>query len=168
MKRSWYAVFFTLAVLVLGVVGLFAFQRLALNTNAMSAVSQPLPTRAAHFAAPKQFIPIARNPTDYAVHEAADAAWRRQYARPYTLSELRARGDGTRSPREALQDRVYAHTRRGQDARAIAELERWVARHPNDERALLTLARLLNENGRNNDAIVRYRQLLAIKQRNTE
>jgi Flp pilus assembly protein TadD len=75
------------------------------------------------------------------------------------------RGDGSRSPRELLQDRVYENTRRGNHAQAIADLERWVARHPNDERALLSLARLLNETGRNAEAVVRYRQLLDLKQR---
>jgi tetratricopeptide (TPR) repeat protein len=170
MNRGWYACFFLLAVLALSVGGLFAFRRLEANAKAARAANAAFAFRAQDgVPAVRTFTPIARKPQDYARFEAEDADWRQRNARQFTLSELRARGDGTRSPRESLQDRVYEHTRRGNRARAIAELERWVARYPDDERALLSLARLLNEAGRNADAITRYRQLLAIKQsRGTE
>jgi hypothetical protein len=112
----------------------------------------------------RPFQPIEPDSADYAAFAAEDAEWRRSKARPYTLSELRARGDGTRSPRQALQDRVYERTRRGDRAAAIAELERWVSRHPRDQDALLWLARLLSETGRSDDAILRYRQLLSSQQ----
>jgi tetratricopeptide (TPR) repeat protein len=101
-------------------------------------------------------------PASYAALAAADAAWRRENARPYTLAELRARGDGRRSPRQAMQDRVYAATRQGNGGRAISELERWVASHPSDSDALLWLARLLNQSGRSQESIKRYRQALAL------
>ena len=99
----------------------------------------------------------------YAALAAADSSWRAQYAREYTLDELRARGDGRRTPRQAMQDRVYRYTRAGNRARAIRELERWVESKPRDADALLSLARLLNEVGRSREAIPRYRQALALE-----
>jgi len=102
---------------------------------------------------------------DYQQYAEADRAWRAKNAREFTLAELRARGDGKRSAREALDDRVFAFTRRGQSARAIAELERWVAAHPRDRAAILSLARMLRETGRNDAAVARYRQLLALDKR---
>ena len=166
MMRNWYAFTFALAVLALTIGGLFAFRRLASNTNAAEVASAPVQWRTDSMPPLKPFIPIAASAEDYARHAAEDAVWRQRNARQFTLRELRERGDGTRNPQEALQDRVYAHSRRGDKAAAIAELERWVAKHPADERALLSLARLLNETGRNADAIERYRQLLAAKERN--
>jgi tetratricopeptide (TPR) repeat protein len=165
MMRGWYALSFAFAVLALTIGGLFAFRRLASNANAELVASTPAPWRQDSVRPPKPFIPIMAGADEYARYAAEDAAWRQRNARQYTVSELRARGDGTRSPQQALEDRVYAHTRRGDKAGAIAELERWVAKHPADERALLSLARLLNETGRNADAIERYRQLLAAKER---
>jgi DNA-binding SARP family transcriptional activator len=50
-------------------------------------------------------------------------------------------------------------------AEAIAELERWVGSHPSDSDMLLSLARLLSEAGRSNDAIGRYRQILSLRPR---
>jgi len=93
---------------------------------------------------------------------AADAAWRATNAREYSLAELRKRGDGRRSAREAMQDRVFSAQRAGNRGRAIAELERWVARNPRDADALLSLARLLNESGRKSESVARYRQALAV------
>jgi Tfp pilus assembly protein PilF len=111
-------------------------------------------------------VPIAPDPDDYARYAAEDAAWRQRNARQFTLSELRSRGSyGGRTAQQSLQDRVYEYTRRGDRARAIAELERWVMRNPGDEQALLSLARLLNQVGRDEDAIVRYRQLLVVMER---
>ena len=95
---------------------------------------------------------------------AADAEWRRTNAREFSLAELRKRGDGRRSAREAMQDRVYSAIRGGNRARAIAEMERWVASHPRDADALLSLARLLNESGRTGESVKRYRQALAVAQ----
>ncbi len=166
MIRGWYACFFALAVVALSIGGLFAFQRLESNANAALDASAPLFLRRDSMQPAKAFIPIAPDPSEYARYAAEDAAWRQRNARQFTLSELRARGDGTRTAEQSLHDRVYEFTRRGDRARAITELERWVARHPGDERALLSLARLLNETGRNEAAIERYRQLLAAKQRN--
>lgn len=102
---------------------------------------------------------------DYARYAEADRRWREQNARQYTIAELRARGNGKRTPREAMQDRVFDLTRRSNRAGAIVELERWVRGHPRDEQSLLSLARLLNEVGRTGDAVSRYREILALRNR---
>ena len=101
---------------------------------------------------------------DYDRYAEADHAWREKYARPYTIAELRARGNGKRTPREAMQDHVFNLTQRGDRGGAIKELERWVGGHPRDRESLLSLARLLNEVGRTSDAVVRYREILALNQ----
>lgn len=162
MTRAWYACFFALAVLALGAGGLFAFRGLESNANAARVASAVVAWPQEDDPVSRPFVPIAPDPDDYAQYEAEDAAWRRRDARQFTLSELRARGDGRRTAQDSLRDRVYEYTLRGDRARAIAELERWMVRNPGDEQALLSLARLLNETGRNADAITRYRQLLAV------
>ena len=162
MTRAWYACCFALAVLALGAGGLFAFRGLESNANAARVASADVTWPEEGLSPAKPFVPIAPDRDEYARYAAEDAIWRRRNARQFTLSELRARGDGRRTAQQALQDRVFQLTRRGDDALAIAELERWVQRNPADEQALLTLARLLNETGRNADAVRRYRQLLAV------
>ena len=93
---------------------------------------------------------------------AADEAWRQENARQYTLAELRARGDGRRTARQQMQDRVFASTRAGNRSGAIRELERWVRSNPRDADALLWLARMLNESGRSAESVRRYRQALGV------
>jgi DNA-binding SARP family transcriptional activator len=61
-----------------------------------------------------------------------------------------------------MQDRVFKSTRGGDRGRAIRELERWIDSHPRDKDALLSLARLLNEAGRRDDSLARYRQIIAL------
>ena len=109
--------------------------------------------------------PVVPTAADFARYAAADRVWREKHAKQYTIAELRARGDGKRTPQQAMEDRVYLLTRRGDRAGAIAELERWVKSRPRDDAALLSLARLLNEAGRTNEAVVRYRQVLALRDR---
>jgi predicted Zn-dependent protease len=103
---------------------------------------------------------VAPDAAAYAKVAAADSVWRTAHARRYTLAELRARGDGRRTARDSVEDRVFEYTKRGRRDLATRELERWVARHPSDRAMLLSLARLLNEQGRTDDAVARYRQLL--------
>ena len=109
--------------------------------------------------------PAVPTAADYARYAEADRVWRERNARQYTIAELRARGDGKRTPREAMQDRVFELTRRGNRSGAIVELERWVRGHPRDEQSLLSLARLLSEAGRTGDAVSRYREILALHNR---
>ena len=108
--------------------------------------------------------PVVPTAADYARYSDADRAWRERHAQRYSIAELRARGDGKRTPREAMQDRVFKLTRGGDRAAAIRELEAWVKAHPRDRESLLSLARLLNEVGRTSDAVVRYRQILALRE----
>ena len=114
---------------------------------------------------PEVRTPAAPTAADYARYAESDRLWRERHARQYTIAELRARGDGRRTPREAMQDRVFQLARRGDRSGAIVELERWVRDHPRDEQSLLSLARLLNEAGRSTDAVARYREILALHNR---
>jgi tetratricopeptide (TPR) repeat protein len=109
--------------------------------------------------------PVLPTPADFARYAEADRVWRERHARQYTIAELRARGDGKRTAREVMQDRVFTLTRRGDRAGAITQLERWVSAHPKDAESLLSLARLLNEVGRTSDAVARYREILALRER---
>jgi len=109
--------------------------------------------------------PVMPTAADYARYAEADRLWRERHAKQYSISELRARGDGKRTARETMQDRVFMLTRRGDRAGAIVQLEQWVRGHPRDKQSLLSLARLLNEVGRTNDAVARYREILALHDR---
>ena len=159
MTRIGYATLFALAVVGLTIGGISAFRHLdAVARARLDADVTTWPQDSVP--ADKPFLPIAASATEYAKYAAEDAEWRRRNARQYTLAELQARGDGKRSDRQKLQDRVYELTRHGERRRAISELEGWVRKNPRDRDALLWLARLLNESGRSDDAISRYRQLL--------
>jgi hypothetical protein len=162
MNRAWYALIFAIVVVALTVGGIISFRRLDSVANAARANDVSFSPQDS--SALRAFNPIAPDPRDYARFDAEDAAWRMTNARQLSLAELRARGDGLRTPRQKLQDRVYELTRRGDQKSAIRELERWVARNPRDPEVLLWLARLLNETGRTGEAVTRYRQLLAVKQ----
>lgn len=156
-----YAVSFLLAVVVLTIVAVFSYRHISEGVL-VGRETAAFRLGADTLTVIRRNAPVAPTAADYARFAAADAAWRRDSAHEYSLAELRARGDGRRTPREAMQDRVFELTSRGDRARATAELERWVRAHPRDRDALLSLARLLNEAGRTDDAIARYRQLLSL------
>ena len=157
-----YALAFLLAAacLTAGAVATFA------HISAVSLTPAPAPNQlvADTVPTPEVATPAAPTAADYARYAEADKAWREKYARQYTIAELRARGNGKRTPRESMQDDVFRLARRGDRAGAIKELEQWVGGHPRDRESLLSLARLLNEVGRTNDAVVRYREILALSQ----
>jgi Flp pilus assembly protein TadD len=160
MKHSRYTWAFAGAVLLLTVAALASFREIsALSAGPQDAalpwISDTLSTATSPATA------IA--PPSYAAVAASDESWRQQNARQFSISELRVRGDGRRTARQTMQDRVFAFTRRGDRGSAIAELERWVDSRPRDSDALLWLARLLNESGRSKESIKRYRQALAIE-----
>ena len=161
MNHLRYAFLLAVAIVGLTAVALLAFGRISSATVSDSA--------AAALDSALIVEPVASALVDTAaVHErlaAEDKAWRARNARPVTVDELRQRGDGSRTPRQALDDRVFRYTRQGNGAAAITELERWVKANPRDEDALLSLARLLKENGRTDASIARYRQLLALQKR---
>ena len=160
MSRVRYPLFFILAVVVLTGSTLLAYGRIgAVAASRASASLAPWPGDST-VETPPLSVPTR---ADYERYSESDSVWRAQNARQYTIAELRARGDGRRTERDALEDRVYLATKRGDDQRAVSELERWVSRHPRDKGALLSLARLLRENGRTDASVARYRQLLSLE-----
>jgi len=160
MSRVRYPLFFILAVVVLTGSTLLAYGRIgAVAASRVSASLAPWPGDST-VETPPLSVPTR---ADYERYSESDSVWRAQNARQYTIAELRARGDGRRTERDALEDRVYLATKRGDDQRAVSELERWVSRHPRDKGALLSLARLLRENGRTDASVARYRQLLSLE-----
>ena len=161
-----YALLFTVAAVLLTLSAVATFDHISTVSLAASSMTAMPPLPPAD-TLPTAGIasPVMPTAADYARFADADRAWRDSAARRYSVAELRQRGDGRRTPREVMQDRVYRGTRRGDAAGAIAELERWVARYPRDARALVSLARLLNETGRADAAIARYRQALAVDPR---
>lgn len=161
MNHLKYAFSLALAIIGLTVVALLAFGRISSATHsdiAAGSVDTLLTVE-----------PPAVDPVDTAAIRqrlaAEDRAWRERNARQVTVAELRQRGDGRRTPRQALDDRVFLYTRQGNRGAAITVLEQWVKANPRDEDALLSLARLLKENGRTDASIARYRQLLALHKR---
>jgi hypothetical protein len=160
-----YTLMFALAIVALTAGALVAFAHL----STASLPSQPpvalavAPAAAAEHSSGSHMSlaeAVAPDAAAYGRFAAADSAWREAHARRYTLAELRARGDGRRTARDSVQDRVFGYSRAGRRDLATREMERWVARHPGDRAMLLSLARLLNEQGRTDEAIARYRQLL--------
>ena len=160
MSRLRYSVLFALSVVLLTSGALFVFSHIGVGAVAVAptppapALEDTTPADAPHLIAPRQ--------SDYARFATEDRLWRERHARALTLDELRARGDGRPTARQLMEDRVFLNAKAGRRGAAISELERWVKAHPKDRDALLSLARLLNEDGRPNDALVRYRQILAL------
>ena len=162
MNHLKYAFFLALAIVGLTAVALLAFGRISSATLSDSATGTVDAVAVAEHSAVPELVDSA------AIRERLaeeDRAWRERNARPVTVAELRARGDGRRTPRQALDDRVFLLTRQGKRAAAIVELDRWVKTNPRDEEALLALARLLKEEGRTDESIARYRQLLDLQKR---
>jgi hypothetical protein len=158
-----YALYFALSVVCLTTGALLTFDHLSVSGVPVTRVDSLSAPTADTLPSPEVATPAMPTDADYARFAKADSAWRQTYAREYTVAELRARGDGRRTPRDSVQDRVFRYVRLGQRARAISELERWVGGHPRDRELLLSLARLLAESGRSDAAIRRYRQLLALE-----
>lgn len=161
MRRFRYAFSLAVAIICVTTVAMVAFGRISAatldGTVAMGAV-EPAATE-------PSVQPLVDSSSIYEKLAAEDEEWRQRHARTVTLSELRQRGDGRRTPRQALDDRVYLHVRNGDRKRAIVELEQWVKTNPRDESALLSLARLLKDEGRTRDAAARYRQILALHEK---
>lgn len=160
MSRSRYTLSFAAAVVLLTLAATATYREI--SARAMAAGREDPSIRWPDDTLPPS-IPAVPSDADYAAIAAADESWRQRNAREYSLGELRARGDGKRTPRQAMQDRVFALTRAGDRTRAIAELERWVDAHPRDGDALVWLARLLNEAGRPKESVKRYRQALEVE-----
>jgi tetratricopeptide (TPR) repeat protein len=162
MIRDRYAMLFSLGIVILTTGAAYAYSQLG-ATPARTMLVLPPPSGApVRIGVDRAIMPSA---SDYRAFADEDAAWRRRNARLLSVDEYRARGDWRTPERQALDDRVFALTRRGENAKAIAELERWVTTHPRDSEALLDLARLTNQIGRNDESIRWYREVLALKER---
>jgi hypothetical protein len=159
VSRARYPLLFIVAVVLLTGTTLVAYGRIG---SAAAARGMTKAGRWPGDSTPEHPPLVIPTKADYERYAAADAAWREQNARQYTVAELAARGDGQRSDRDMLNDRVFLLRRRGENQRAVSELEHWVARHPRDRGALLSLARLLKETGRTDASVARYRQILSL------
>jgi Flp pilus assembly protein TadD len=156
--RTRYETVFALTTAALAVGALFAFSRLGAGTRRNDKAPPWRVSAGAIGRAPGERAmaggrAIAATEADYRRFDAEDAAWRRRHAQLPDLLVLK---------RRALEERVYLLTRGGRRGEAIAELERWTASHPGDREAVLWLARLLRQAGRTNEALARYRQVLAL------
>lgn len=162
MIRDRYAMLFSLGIVVLTTGAAYAYSHLGATPRRTMLILPPSSGAPVKVGVDRAIAPSAE---DYRRFAADDAAWRRRNARLLTADEYRARGDWRTPERQALDDRVFALTRRGENAKAISELERWVASHPRDTEALLDLARLTNQVGRNDESIRWYREVLALRER---
>lgn len=162
MIRDRYAMLFSLGIVILTAGAAYAYNQLGATPTRTMLVLPPSSGEPVQVGVDRAIVPSAE---DYRRFAADDAAWRRKNARLLTADEYRARGDWRTPERQALDDRVFALTKRGENAKAIAELERWVARYPRDSEALLDLARLTNQVGRNDESLRWYREVLALKER---
>ena len=103
----------------------------------------------------------------YASFASEDAAWRERNARPVSRSFASNRRIATvpwhPSPRQSLDNAVYAAMQRQHFDDAIGLLSTWVSHNPGDRVELLKLARLLDQTGRVDESAERYRQLLALE-----
>jgi hypothetical protein len=160
-----YALYFALSAVSLTAGALATYDHLSVTATTVPRVDSLAGPTADTLPTPEVVTPVVPSEADYAKFAAADSSWRAANAREYTVAELRARGDGKRTARELVQDHTFEFLKAGQRGLAIAELEHWVQGHPTDDQSLLSLARLLNEAGRSNDAIGRYRQILALHRR---
>lgn len=162
MIRDRYAMLFSLGIVVLTTGAAYAYSQLGATPKRAMLVLPPSSGEPVRSGVDHAIAPTAN---DYRKFADADAAWRRKNARLLTVDEYRARGDWRTPERQALDDRVFALTKRGENAKAIIELERWVAAHPRDSEALLDLARLTNQVGRNDESMRWYREVLALRER---
>ncbi|MGH7617618.1 MAG: BTAD domain-containing putative transcriptional regulator [Gemmatimonadaceae bacterium] len=159
-----YALYFALSVIGLTTGTLVTFRHISVVAAPVAADTLAAPT-ADTLPTPGIATPASPTADDYARYAESDEIWRSTHARPFSIADLRARGDGKRTARDSVQDRVFQFVRAGQRGRAITDLEHWVTAHPADDALLLSLARLLSEDGRASDAIGRYRQILALHRR---
>jgi tetratricopeptide (TPR) repeat protein len=162
MIRDRYAALFSIGIVILTTGAAYAYSQLGVTPRRAPLVLPPSSGEPVRVGIDRSITPTA---ADYRQFASADAAWRRQNARILTLEQYRERGDYRTPERQALDDRVFALTKRGENAKAIQELERWVATHPRDAEAILALARLTNQVGRNEESVRWYREVLAIKER---
>lgn len=162
MIRDRYAVLFSAGIILLTTGAAYAYSQLGATPKATLLALPPVSGVPVKSTADRAIAPSA---ADYRAFASEDAAWRARHAKLLSVDEYRARGEWRTPERQALDDRVFALRKRGEHAKAVAELERWVQRHPRDVDAMLDLARLTNQLGRNAESLRWYREVLALQER---
>ena len=167
MRRPRYSAWFAA---VLGVLFVVAIHLISDGRSARRS-TPVLSSAEAEAGAANRLVPDIGDPAlirpsedDYREFAQADAEWRRRFAPRVTARRFEvASGETWRpAPRDAVRDSVFILTQRAQLAEAIVVLERWVAANPRDAELMLELARLLNQVGRTEESLARYRQVLAL------
>src|SRR4051794_37936508 len=114
-----YAVVFALSIICLTAGAMVAFDHISVTAARVTTPDSLAQPTADTLPSPTVRTPATPSAADYARYAEADRAWRQENAREYTLAELRARGDGKRTARDSVQDRVFAYVKSGQRRRAI-------------------------------------------------
>ena len=158
-RPRWYGSAVAIAAVVLPVAAILAFLSLdPPRVTAAASLPRPDPSDQAFVVRRAEEIRASRDA--YRRFAQADSLWR---ARERTAVRTATSTGAVWQPsaRQQARDRAYLLTRRGELAAAISVLEAWVNRHPDDRESVLDLARLLNQTGRYDASIARYRQLIA-------
>ena len=168
-RRTPYALRAMLAMLALIAAASAGFVALQAAMEPKRGEAPPATPRSPDFAVRDAWL-IRPDSAAYAMFAEEDAKWRQRNAVPSAAIAQRERltiasgGEWRPSPRQSLNDRVWTLVQANRLAEAIDVLTNWVERHPGDREALLNLARLLNQAGRSEEAIPRYRELLALEE----
>lgn len=159
-RSRWYSVFIAVAAIALPVAAVIAFLSLDGGRSTSAApLPPPDPNDRSFLVQRADEIRPAREA--YRRFAREDSLWRAHERDAWRMSVARGGDVWTPSARQQARDRAYLLVRRGEIEAAIRVLEEWVARHPNDRESVLDLARLLNQVGRYDASIARYRQLIA-------
>jgi tetratricopeptide (TPR) repeat protein len=153
--RRWYAVLLVVLIAAITLGAVFSIPSIRGWRVLGPFASRPAPEQPARAKlptptpAPKPVVPVAAPASAVAVVQAP-------IARP-----AHRRPAWTPSERQVMLDRVYLDGKENRIADAIATLEAWDAKHPNEPETLRELARLLVRDSRTDEAFARYRTLLA-------
>ena len=158
-RPRWYGLAVAIAAVALPVAAILAFMSLD-TPRVTSAASLPRADPRDQAFVVRRAEEIRPSRDAYRRFAQADSLWR-AHERTALRTATSTGAVWQPSARQQARDRAYLLTRRGELAAAIAVLEAWVDRHPEDRESVLDLARLLNQAGRYDAAIARYRQLIA-------
>ena len=162
-RRRSYAPLLFAAVVILAIAALYTFTRLGMERMQRFTVAAEAGEGGDAYEVIEASL-IRPTLAQYEEFASSDSAWRRaQRERATEMRRIETVSAGIWRPsaRQQMQDDVYELMQNGRLADAIQLLERWVEHNPRDRESLLTLARLLNQAGRQDESIARYRQLLA-------
>lgn len=158
-RSRWYSVFVAIAAIGLPVAAIIAFLSLDGGRSTSAApLPPPDPNDSSFLVHRLDEIRPDREAYRQFAHE--DSLWRARERETWTMTVARGGDVWKPSARQEARDRAYLLVRRGDIEGAIQVLERWVSQHPGDRESVLDLARLLNQSGRYDASIARYRQLI--------